>query len=44
MEHPEVCESTQANLEEIAVMKEMLKEFSQKGDNVIRQAESIYKI
>ena len=44
MEHPEGCKSTQANPEEIAVMKDMLKEFSQKGDDVIRQEESIYKI
>lgn len=28
MEHPEVCKSTPANPEEIAVMKDMLKEFS----------------
>ena len=27
MEHPEVCKSTPANPEEIAVMKDMLKEF-----------------
>lgn len=28
MEHPKVCKSTPANPEEIAVMKDMLKEFS----------------